>query len=96
MNAESHEVLVRFFAGLADVFGKEARPTLGPATDVAAVLGDLCDRAGRRRDLFRGDGGLQERIVVLVNGRNISFLDGLATTLEEGDVISIFPPVYGG
>ena len=33
---------------------------------------------------------------MLVNGRNILFLDGLATTLRDGDVVSVFPPVYGG
>jgi molybdopterin synthase sulfur carrier subunit len=88
-------VTVKFFADLAQVFGKEHRGPVGPATDVAGLLGGLCDTEGRRRALFDGD-ALRERLTVLVNGRNILFLDGLSTTLHDGDVVSVFPPVYGG
>jgi molybdopterin synthase sulfur carrier subunit len=90
------EVQVKFFADLAGQFGKELRRPLGPATDVAGLLGGLCDTAGRRAALFAGPGELRERFTVLVNGRNILFLDGLATVLHDGDVVSVFPPVYGG
>ncbi len=92
----SAAVTVKFFADLAQVFGKEVRPPSRPATDVAGLLGGLCDTEGRRRALFAGPGELRERLTVLVNGRNILFLDGLSTALRDGDVVSVFPPVYGG
>lgn len=39
---------------------------------------------------------LRDFILVLVNGRNIMFLDGLKTKLKEGDVVAISPPIAGG
>ena len=50
------EVTVKFFADLAQAFGKEVVRPLGPATDVAGLLGGLCDTEGRRRALFAGRG----------------------------------------
>ena len=32
----------------------------------------------------------------MVNGRNISFLNGLETKIKENDKIAIFPPGAGG
>jgi molybdopterin synthase sulfur carrier subunit len=42
------------------------------------------------------EGNLQKAINVLLNGRSISFLDGLDTTIQEGDELAIFPAVGGG
>ena len=33
---------------------------------------------------------------ILLNGKNIVHLKGRKTKLEDGDVVSIFPPVGGG
>ncbi len=33
---------------------------------------------------------------LMVNGRDIAFLDGMNTLLKEGDEILILPPVSGG
>jgi len=35
-------------------------------------------------------------MVILKNGRNIRWLDGLRTKLEDGNEMAIFPPVEGG
>ena len=34
--------------------------------------------------------------MVLLNGRSIAFLQGLATPVSEADTLSLFPPVGGG
>ena len=39
---------------------------------------------------------LKENIKILKNGRNIEFLDGLETDLQDGDKVAIFPLVGGG
>jgi molybdopterin converting factor small subunit len=46
--------------------------------------------------VFAAPGVPRREIAVLVNGRNIRFLDRLETKLCEGDEVAIFPPVYGG
>jgi molybdopterin synthase sulfur carrier subunit len=39
---------------------------------------------------------LRPYILVLINGRNILFLNGFNTSLHDGDVIAISPPIAGG
>ena len=34
--------------------------------------------------------------VLIVNGREITYLDGLETRLRDGDVVAFIPPVAGG
>ncbi|MHA1145738.1 MAG: MoaD family protein [Candidatus Helarchaeota archaeon] len=41
-------------------------------------------------------GLFHDHMLVLVNGKNIRFLNGLNTELKEGDTIVICPPVAGG
>jgi molybdopterin synthase sulfur carrier subunit len=47
-------------------------------------------------ELFASDGQLQSHMHVIVNGRDIRFLDGLETQVNSSDQILIFPPVGGG
>jgi molybdopterin synthase sulfur carrier subunit len=42
------------------------------------------------------DGHVHDSIHVLVNGRSISFLDGLETVVGDGDRLALFPAVGGG
>jgi molybdopterin converting factor small subunit len=37
-----------------------------------------------------------QRLLIIVNGRQIHHLRGLDTPLEQGDVIAIMLPVVGG
>jgi molybdopterin synthase sulfur carrier subunit len=39
---------------------------------------------------------LLPHIRVMINGRDIEFLNGLSTVLKEGDEILILPPISGG
>lgn len=43
-----------------------------------------------------GEGKLQGSINILVNGRNIRFLDDLDSVLQAGDELALFPAVGGG
>jgi len=50
-----------------------------------------------RRDLIAGE--LKEprtNALILVNGREISVLNGLETTLKDGDEVVFVPVVHGG
>jgi molybdopterin synthase sulfur carrier subunit len=48
------------------------------------------------KDELLEDGELKEEVTVLVNGRNILYLDGVNTLLDENDKVTIFPRVAGG
>jgi molybdopterin synthase sulfur carrier subunit len=39
---------------------------------------------------------MNEHVAVFVNSKEARALDGLATKLKEGDVITILPPMAGG
>ena len=49
-----------------------------------------------RKSFVDPSGMLESHAVILVNGRNYLFLDGLNTKLKDGDQIVISPPLIGG
>jgi len=68
------------------------------ATDVQEVLDLLGKRFGSKfsQMVLESDGSLKSYFHVLVNGRHIRLQQGVKTTLTEGDVVAIFPPIGGG
>jgi molybdopterin synthase sulfur carrier subunit len=46
--------------------------------------------------MFATPDTLRDFVNILKNGRNVHFLSGLDTPLDNGDVIALFPPVAGG
>jgi molybdopterin synthase sulfur carrier subunit len=63
---------------------------------VGEVLDALYDRFDDLRDRIAEDGGLRRFVNVYVGGEDIRFLDGLDTTVEDGDEVTILPAVAGG
>ncbi len=66
------------------------------------ILGDIIDQFMKeygkklRKSFVHPSGILESHVVILVNGRNYLFLDGLKTKLKDGDQIVISPPLIGG
>ncbi len=97
MEAGTRNVTFRFFASIKDLFGqKVAWLNSADAPTVGAALAQLCSTPARERGVFAAEGVVRSDVVVLLNGRNIVFLDGLHTSLQSGDVVSLFPPIRGG
>jgi molybdopterin converting factor small subunit len=46
--------------------------------------------------LFSAPDTFRDFVNILKNGRNIYFLAGLDTPLDDGDIITLFPPAAGG
>jgi len=90
-------VELRFFATFREVVGQKVVEEEYPnGTTIGEVLYDLeAEHDGLEGQLLE-DGGLRPHINVLKSGREVLHLDGIDTVLEDGDSLSIFPPVAGG
>jgi len=62
------------------------------------IINQFMNEYGKRlrKSFVDPSGNLESHIVILVNGRNYLFLDGLNTKLMDGDQIVISPPLIGG
>jgi len=93
-------MILKFFAYYRDPAFAGCKETVWPpAADLRALGEQLSERFGAkfRGEFFSPDGAeLGERTIVLVNGRNVRFLQGLDTPLKDSDTVQIFPVVAGG
>ena len=90
------KVKIKFFAYFRETFdGRDKDIVLPEGSTVGDLFDDLCDTPKRRDAVFNGR-ALKPLIIVMKNGTPIHSLDGLATTLDENDVLAVFPFVAGG
>ncbi len=92
------KVEIRYFGGLREKAG--AKSETEEITKEESV-GEVLERISRRRGIYEkifGNPleGIKPTIMVLVNGRNITFLKQMDTILRDGDSVSLIPPVGGG
>ncbi len=91
------ELELRFFATFREAAGSKTVPyEAADGATVGDVLRELEAEYGDLSGRLIVDGGLAPQINVLKNGREVLHLDGLETTLADGDRLSVFPPVAGG
>jgi MoaD family protein len=75
----------------------ELRMEFAEGATIRSLLAVLTGRYGGLSDLlFSAPDSLRDLVNILKNGRNIQFLSGLDTPLDDGDTIALFPPVAGG
>lgn len=97
MMGKAPRVEVKFHGGLQRVFQeKEKQVDLSKTPDIRSLLEILCSSQERRRELFDDHGGIRSDLTILRNGRNIVFLSGLDTELNDGDAVAILHPLCGG
>ncbi|MGI6066511.1 MAG: MoaD family protein [Bacillota bacterium] len=87
---------VKFFSFLRLITGVSTLEMNAP--NVNSLLNILIERYGIpfEKEVFTDSRGLREGMVILVNGRNILFLEGLGTKLKEDDTVCLIPPAGGG
>ncbi len=91
-------IKVRFFTILREMTGqKEETLTVGDETTVREILDLLSEKYGSAflEYLFEGR-RLRGHIQILVDGINITTLNGLDTRMEEDSTLAVVPPVGGG
>lgn len=90
-------VTVRTFGHLTTIVGGNQVGIEFPGTTVDDLLEELIARYGSAmRGVLYPQGSLSELMCVLVNGRNMSHLGGLAAVLRDGDIVSVLPITAGG
>ena len=93
---------MRFFASLRELVGKKVEYIEfqgGEEAHVEKVLKRLSEIYGRDFVEYvfdRETGEVRSFLLLLVNGRSITTLEGLETKFSDGDVLAILPPVGGG
>ena len=92
------EIELRFFATFREAAGQKTITRAYEEDEL--TVGDVLERLESEFDGMEGalldDGEIQEMLSVLKNGRGVVHIDGAQTVLEDGDTLSVFPPVAGG
>ncbi len=66
-------------------------------SDLRGIVASLETAFPGMKERLLDDGGELRRVVnIYVNGEDVRFLDGLTTSLKDGDEVSIVPAVAGG
>ena len=88
----------RFFATFRQAVGsKTVEREYDDGASVGEILADLeAEYDGLSGDLLDDDGEIRPQLSVFKNGREVLHMDGVATRMEDGDTLSVFPPVAGG
>jgi molybdopterin synthase sulfur carrier subunit len=92
------DIELRFFATYREAVG---RKTLSRTYDEAVSVGDVlaaleAEFDGLEGELLDDAGDIRPQLSVLKNGREVLHMEGTATGLDDGDTLSVFPPVAGG
>jgi MoaD family protein len=90
-------ITVKSFATLREVMDVQIRMDLPKGATIRSLLAELTGRYEGLDDLlFAAPENLRDFVNILKNGRNVHFLAGLNTPLDDGDLIALFPPAAGG
>ena len=91
-------VTVKFIGALRHASGVNSRVVDCETCSVKELINKVSRKLpALRRSLVGKEGGvLRPNALILVNGREISVLDGLNTAVKDGDEIVFIPVVHGG
>jgi molybdopterin synthase sulfur carrier subunit len=91
------KIHVKTFATFREVMDSQFDMEYPQGATISTLLDDLVKKYdGVGELIFASPGTIRDFVNILKNGRNVHFLAGLDTRLDEGDVIALFPPVAGG
>lgn len=86
--------------GIKEIIGqREVEIELPENSRLSDLITNMVEKWGNdiaSRLLEPGGNNILSYIRLMVNGKDIAFLDGLDTVLCDGDEVIIFPPVSGG
>ncbi len=88
-------VTVRFFANLREAAGSKSVQV--EAEDVGSMVEILIEKHPELGDeMLDEKGELKDTVKIMVDGRNIDFLEGLHTKIDKTKKVAVFPLIAGG
>jgi len=91
------KITVKAFATFREVMDTQIELEFPEGTTVRMLLSELTARyKGLGELMFAAPDTFRDFVNILKNGRNIHYIAGLDTPLDEGDLIALFPPAAGG
>ena len=91
------KITVKAFAMFREVMDVQIELEFPAGAAVRTLLTNLTARYdGLSEVMFAAPDTLRDFVNILRNGRNIHFIAGLDTPLDNGDIIALFPPAAGG
>ena len=91
-------ITVKFVGALRHASGRETRLVECGDCSVKELICTLTRRRPElRRNLINEELGDQRpNALIIVNGREISVINGLSTALKDGDEVILVPVIHGG
>lgn len=87
-------VKVKFFGNLRQIAGKSSLSVDGDSVNELLKAIQLLNEP--LVEAIMDQAGLRPYYKIMLNGLDISFLDGLETHVHQEDIVAIFPPIAGG
>lgn len=89
---------IKVFANFREICGgKIVTLEAEDGQSILEILKELISRfPPMKEELFTENYELKPMIHVFINGKNVVYLDGLATKVYQKDTVALFPPVAGG
>ena len=91
------EITVRVFGELTETIGNRHSITLEEDANIGSLTKRIAIQTGQRRQGYLGDyriGG--NELAILLNGRNVELMQGLKTSLKDGDEVVLMIYTMGG
>jgi molybdopterin synthase sulfur carrier subunit len=90
-------VHIKAFANFRDILGRDLEVNIENGSTIKELLDSLCASHQRMKSaLFDESGKVREYVILMKNRKDVESLEGLKTTLSEGDEVAILPPIAGG
>jgi sulfur-carrier protein len=86
---------VKAFGGVRDLIDAPLRVELPCGATVHDLLDAVYEKVPGLRERL-SDGLSRGYLAVLIDGRNVRFLQGMDTPLSNGSTVALLPPVGGG
>jgi molybdopterin synthase sulfur carrier subunit len=89
---------IKIYATLRDIVGEGSIHLNGVSEiTVEEMLQKMFDLyPDLRGEFYKKDGEMHAAIHILINGRDMRYINGWDTVITRDDVVRIFPPVGGG